>query len=65
MTTDTEDPRAERHGICGVTQITGRVEWVCIEPIHATEEDVRRGRPNAHRHYFVNRWPHRRRTVTA
>lgn len=63
LTEEDEHPRAQLPGICGFTQVTGQTEWICVKRIHATEKDVRQGRPNAYRHVFVNRWPNRQRTA--
>lgn len=66
MSHDTPDPRVEKEGICGVT-FTGStgIEWVCVKDTHQKiYPDKRYGfrlqdNPSVHRHYFVNKWPHR------
>lgn len=60
-----EDPRTERGPVCGITRITGHVEWICINEPHDTERQ-RSLQPSAlgyyprsERHYFVRRYPYR------
>lgn len=59
------DPRTERAGICGVTHICSRIEWVCILEVHDKVYQGKGGRvilsnnPTSFRHYFVNKWPNR------
>lgn len=68
-----EDPRV-REGICGVTTHTANFEWICVKKVHAkiytrhtSTRAYRKGdpkfgtNPNVDRHYFVNRWPNRKR----
>jgi hypothetical protein len=50
--------------LCGVTRRTGRIEWVCVRPVHDTGSK-NRGRqvtgyyPQSERHYFVRKYPGR------
>jgi hypothetical protein len=63
-----EDERAQAEGICGVTRVTGKTEWICIKGVHGTVYRRRQRRGFAlesnygvDQHYFVNRFPWRKR----
>jgi len=60
------DPRAENPYRCGVTRKIGGTEWVCVRESHSKVYHTRRGErisdnPSSEQHYFVNKWPHRKR----
>lgn len=61
----TTDPRVNEPGICGISRIVGRTEFMCIAKPHDTEHQRSRQRdprgyvPKAERHHFVNRYPGR------
>lgn len=68
-----EDPRVTGD-ICGVTQIgASGIEWICIKATHGKiyirktpshrhhrGEMIFSNNPQVDAHYFVNRWPNRR-----
>lgn len=69
---DEQDHRV-RDDICGVTEIWGGTEFICIRPPHAavytrntsdrthTKGDlIFSAAPQGDRHHFVNRWPNRK-----
>lgn len=51
--------------LCGVTRNTGRIEWICVRPVHDTGANKNRGfqvsgyYPQSERHHFVRRYPGR------
>lgn len=52
-------PSIDQPGTCRATRIVHAIEWICVAPVHATEESIRAGNPQVDRHMFVNRYPHR------
>lgn len=68
------DERAKQKGICGVTTVGGTgIEWVCIRQVHGAVYTRNRGdrnhrkgdviystTPNSERHYYVPKWPNRK-----
>ena len=80
----TEDPRAQKTNICGITQQWGGTEFICIREPHdpeyqrrktdkshqgmvsGTGSDPKRGRyPYYAYHFFINRWPNRKKKQDA
>lgn len=62
MSEDTPDPRSTEDGICHEIVFGGDgIEWVCIRKKHDTDHRAYRDEPEpAKQHYFVNRWPYRK-----
>lgn len=66
MDEDQIDPRALEEGICGITRMVGRFEFICVAKVHGDVYQTRKGpkfstNPKVDQHYMVNKWPHRKR----
>lgn len=61
----TAQPTPAAVPLCGITRSTGRIEWVCVRPVHDTVASKNRSAwgdqyvPQSERHHFVRKYPAR------
>lgn len=56
-------PSTNAPGTCRARKSTGRIDWICVAPVHATEASVAAGNPQVDRHTYVRHHPWRTTTT--